>query len=290
MLEAYNKGHDYLTVLDAAKQKYDSLFFEEQDTYGNLLEDLNRIMKGYIARYSNDGITYDTIEESFTVPMFSQDENDWIHNHCNDIPDLMFTGKIDGTAHDTNGLTYVIEHKCKSTLPEAGSEVTDLQTVLYVKALEIMGREKPKAILWDYIRTKAPVIPQPLKSGGLSKAKAQDTDFDTYLTAIKANNLNVEEYAEMLDHLGKVKANAFYKRNVMPNPAESLVKSMWEDLEESALQIALHGKDGKVKNITRICKFCSYFNLCNAELFNNNYDYVLKSQYKKKEKKNEVIV
>lgn len=291
MVEAYLKKEDYLKVLEAAEKKFDSLFQEQQDVYGDLIGDLSRIMTGYMAKYKNDGLTYDLIEEGFAVPMFESWETYHLQTHYatqnKEFPsEIEFVGKIDGVAHEESGMSYIVEHKVKQVLPEAGSELTDLQTVLYMKALEIMGKPTPKGIMWDYIRSKAPVQPTLLKTGGLSKAKAQDTDYATYMAAITKYDLQINDYVEMLDYLTKAKAGAFYKRTVMPNPTPLLIRNLWEDVQDSTIQIVMDGPKCRLKNITRDCKFCSFKLLCDAELFNGQeaVEVVLKLNYRKRTK------
>jgi hypothetical protein len=289
MIEEHLKNNrgSYDKPLQEAAKKYEQLFFEEQEKYGDLVNDLNRLMKGWIAKWSHDGLTYNAVEVPFEIEAFEPWELNYIKSEYarmgREFPsDVLFVGKIDAIAHEENGMDYIVEHKTVQTIPEAGSEFTDLQTTLYMKALDSMGECVPKGILWDYIRTKSPTVPEPLKKGGLSVAKNMDTDVDTYMEAIVRHHLNPLDYTEYLNHLSETKANAFYKRTYMPNPKPSLIQIMWNDFQSDTIDIVMEGPRCRTKSITRDCKFCDYQPLCHAELFDNNLQFVLDANYQKR--------
>jgi hypothetical protein len=204
------------------------------------------------------------------------------------FPDqLIFVGKIDAIAQESSGMSYLVEHKTVKTIPEDGSQMGDFQTASYLKAIEHMDIEKPKGILWDYLRSKAPVIPELLQSGKLTEARNKcDTDVATYFAAIKKHNLDPEKYVDMLSYLEKTKVNAFYRRCLLPSPSQSMIDQVWTDFQNTAIHIAAYGEKCRVKNLdNKDCKFCTYQPLCHAEMHGNDIDTIIKSQYKKKEKK-----
>lgn len=68
--------------------------------------------------------------------------------------------------------------------------------------------EKPlrlTGVIYNVARKKVPEEPQPLKNGGLSKAKDIDTTRDLYLSALKRHGLNPDLYADVLEQLSTKK-------------------------------------------------------------------------------------
>jgi hypothetical protein len=55
-------------------------------------------------------------------------------------------------------------------------------------------------------------------------------------------------------------------------------------MKSSAVQINALGKDIHDRNMTRDCSWCSYYNLCQAELRGLDSEFVKKTQYIVEEK------
>jgi len=153
MIEAWLKGASWEDVLARYETEYKKLFVEESELYGDLPGELRRIMTGYIKRYQNDSFTYPAVELEFSVPL---------------IEGVDFHGRIDAIAQDVDGGLWVMETKTHKKLPEDDVRLLNLQTVLYtwvVPQLEEFKDAKVKGVLWNYVRTKAPAIPELLKMG-----------------------------------------------------------------------------------------------------------------------------
>lgn len=60
-------------------------------------------------------------------------------------------------------------------------------------------------VIYNVARKKIPEEPEPLKKGGLSKAKDIDTTRDLYLSAIHRHGLNPDAYADVLEQLSTKK-------------------------------------------------------------------------------------
>lgn len=160
-----------------------------------------------------------------------------------------------------------------------------MQLVVYQWLLPQLGYPKPDGVIWDYLRTKAPAKPQLLKNGELSKRKNIDTTYDVYMSTVEEllgeeSLADYEEFAQTL----KGKEDNFYRRIPLPHPSDKLVDSVVEDLLSTIKEIREKGPTAQVRNMTKDCKFCPYYNLCQAEVRGLDSDYIRKTEYYVKEK------
>lgn len=272
MIENRINGKDWMPVLEKYKKEYQKLFREEREEYGDLPGELYRLMRGYEKTYQSEKLKYLRVgkkraEFEFEVPL---------------IDGVIFVGLIDTVAEDKNGRIWLMEHKTHKTFPTETQRFNDLQTTLYTWVMPQIGFPKPDGVLWDYIRTKAPTIPEPLKKGGLSK-KQIDTDYDTYYDAIIQNGLDPEDYEDILERL-EGQEEKFYKRIFLPAP-KPIVKTVMEDFVQTCQEIKILGEVSKARNITKDCSWCSYFSLCQAEMRGLDSDFIRKTEYKPREEK-----
>lgn len=169
----------------------------------------------------------------------------------------------------------VLTHNTHKILPDEDARFSDIQTVLYYWALREEG-EQVDGVMWDYIRTKPPAVPETLKSGGLSKRANIDTDYDTYLGEIQRLGLNPADYQDILTKLKQGK-KVFFQRVKLPTPSESLVSSVVNDFFNTAEQI-LEATTFE-RNMTRDCKSCSYYQLCSAEVRGLDSEFIKKQLF-----------
>lgn len=155
--------------------------------------------------------------------------------------------------------------------------MADLQTLLYVWGLE-KNKTQVEGILWDYVRSKPPTEPEVLKKGGLSIAQNIDTDYDTYLEAIKKNKLKPRDYQEKLKSLEGA-SEKFFRRVYMTAPPD-VVKQLVKDMVITSEEIQKN-PGCRVRSLSFDCKQCMFHNLCQAELRGLDTDFILKSQYTK---------
>lgn len=289
MLEAYLKGDSWEKVLDGYSKEYDKLSEEEKKILGDLPHTLEKIMRGYIKLYGNDGLKYPVVEEEFNCAIFMPSDLEAINKFLTSLgqdtlTDIRFVGKIDAIAQ--NDKTWIVEHKTVSKIPDESMRLYDFQTVLYTYAIETDSKFenfKPDGILWDYIRTKIPTVPEVLKKGGLSKAKNIDTDYDTYYEAIISHDENPVDYADILNKL-KEKGNTFYRRNYVLLASANMRRVLLDDFRRTILEIIINGDTDKIKNLDRFCNTCPYEEICQAELSGLDVDFIKSKNYKKVEK------
>lgn len=244
MLDARALGKDWGIPLEEYRQSYTKMFADEAEGYPTP-EELESLYLRYCEKYKDDGLDYG-----------GRSEIEVQVKHRG----LTFKGIIDKIVKDPQGRTFVCDHKTHKVLPSEDARFSDIQTVLYYWALRETG-EQVDGVMWDYLRTKPPAVPELLKNGGLSRRANIDTDYETYLKAITDNGLNPTDYQDMLD---KVKGNTFFKRIYLPKPNEQLVQSVVNDFFDTAEEI--QNSKSSVRNLTKDCSMCSYFSICGEEV------------------------
>jgi len=290
LLEARIEKEPWEPVLATHEKEYAQLFQEEKDEFGDVPGDIRKIFNGYIRKYENDRIEY----LEFPVEKKQKDGTKVTVLRHSEIPvefelfpGARFKMVLDALAKDTQGNVWIVEHKTHKKLPDDEVRMSALQAIIYVWALPKAGFPKPVGILWDYLRTKAPVIPEQLKGGGLSKRKNIDSNYHTYLGEVERLGLNPADYQDILNLL-RVKQDNFYRRVYFPAPSEHTINEVVEDFIESAKEIVELGAKKKTRALSPFtCKGCSYATLCRAELLDLDPEFVTRRDYKKKGEKEE---
>lgn len=258
---------DPLKILKKYTKKYTQLWHEEKEKFGDVPGDIAKLYEGYCRKYANEDLEYLAFEEFIALDL---------------IKDIRFIGYIDKRVKDTNGRAFLMDHKSHRIIPNDDQRFTDLQKVFYVWAFNDQNPSKQATgFIWDYIRTKAPSVPELLKSGELSQRKDIDTDYWTYLAEIKRHKLEVDKYLEFLAMLKK-KPDTRYIRVTIPNPPKKMIDQVVADLKSTAIEI--HTSKSKDRNMTRMCPSdCDFYSLCRAEVCGHDSDYVRKNEYEVRE-------
>jgi len=266
LLETWLKGEDWENTLAGYAKEFDSLTEEEKEYYGDLPGEAHRIIRGYINHYKDEVETSLAVELSFGSP-----EDPFPPVEI--LPGVFLRGRIDHVVENPIGV-WVQEHKTVGgQIPSESYRLFDLQTAIYSKVLPLLGYPEPVGIVFDYIKTKPPSVPQMTKQGRLSRAKIV-TDHATYLQAILDNGLDPADYQE---ELRRASQQRFYVRKYLPKPS-CLVESLLEDLRIIAAEMR-RLKNFPYRNLTRECSFCEYEPLCSAELLNLDTEFLLKTEY-----------
>ena len=269
-ISALIHGKSWENVLDGYIEKYDKLFVEEKEIYGNLPEDLYILMEGYVRRWGKEDLEYLELDGKKTEFEFSVEL----------LPGIMLTGYIDAVVRDRQKRIWIVEHKSHKKIPTDQVRLTDLQTTYYTWVLPRIGLPKPDGVLWDYIRTKAPAWPETLGNGTLTRRKNLDTDYHTYLEAIEELGQDPDDYQEVLDRL-KGNTDKFYRRVYFPAP-RTTQRQLIRELKETSLEIKHLGGISKARTITPLCGSCSYYSLCQAELRGLDSDFIRKAEYQER--------
>jgi PD-(D/E)XK nuclease superfamily len=268
MIEADANADDPFEMLDQINVENANMFRAEKEEYGNLIEDIRTIMTEYFEYWSESPIKYDRVggrsaEHPFEIEL---------------EPGIYFKGVIDGKGR-VNGLRWLVEHKSFSRMPNEDQRWRNVQSCVYIRANDILGWKPLDGTCWDYIRSKAPSVPQLLKSGALSE-KAIDTLPSVVKNTIHEHGLSEEDYTDLI---AKAEANrsSYFIRTFTPTSRE-VVDRVFNDFVATAREIA-EGRYKPVRNIGQHCDFCDYEAICRAELQGSDVDYVISREYKKDE-------
>lgn len=271
LLEAHYKGENWKKVHKAATKEFYNLFEETREELGDLPAECKRIMESYLRYWTEVDQHYvcvDTeINEVVTLP----------NGH-----ELVII--IDAVMEDKRtGLLWPWDHKTRKTFENTENMMMDPQLTLYFKGLELLGYHPLGGVTYNEIRTKPPTIPQPLKAGGLSKAKAIDTDVYTYMKAIKDNDLDPNDYADILRLIAVRQKDSFFRRINLPKDPP-LVKTMWKDLASSIEEIEAAEERGHFpRTFDKSCRYmCDYQSLCLAQLHGADIEPLIKLNYRRR--------
>lgn len=254
------------------EKEYGKLFREEKEYYGDLIGEVKRIVARYEQIYAKDGFKYYVGKDG--KPFELKVEVDL-------LPGIVFTGHIDKYPKDKEGRYWDMDHKSHKNIPSPEDRYSDLQQVFYMWAAPLSGYPKPTGVIWDYLRTKPPTIPEELKNGELSKRKNIDTDYDTYMGEIKRLKLNPKDYKEILDPLQKRGTFDFYQRIRLPTPSKTLIENVVKDAKETAQRIFKRGGVRPVRSINKMeCPRCEFYHLCQAEFRGLDSSFIRKDEYR----------
>jgi hypothetical protein len=246
------------------KKEFDKLFDEEKEYYGNMPEDVKTIMTGYMKKYKNSDLKSVSTEENIEVEL---------------VKGITFVMYYDSVVKDPQKNKWLLERKSHKNIPENDFIYTDMQTNLYLWAIEKKKGLKLSGIVWDYICSKAPSVPKLLKNGTLSKADIATT-WELYLKRIKELKLDPKQYYDMRTKLNE-KTLEFYKRVKVPRKT-SLINQLLKEFTETAVEMSNY--DGCYpRSITWTCDHCSFKDVCTGELRGLDMSSLIEAKFKPKE-------
>lgn len=188
-----------------------------------------------------------------------------------------FIGIIDALLrHKRTGKLWIYEMKSFSKTPSEFERVFRPQPYIYYQQLKNKGVQV-EGVVWEYIRSELPKEPELLKSGKLSMAKTQNIIPDTIINACKRYGLDVNEYQELIEYSKTNIQNYFdvKERYITPSVAEKMFN------EFNSIRINKKNNKKHINSLT--CNFCSYRDICLAELTGADEQYILEENFEKKE-------
>lgn len=283
MLDAYAENtkkrknqRDPYDITKRYAKEYRQMFRELREEYGDtFIQDIDRIFAGYLRTYAKDPLKYELSE---------------VENRIEIIEGVEFIYVIDKIATDAEGRRWLMDHKTAKNIPNEEARFSDIQLVFYVWAWNEQHEEDEQidGIIWDYVRTKPPTIPEVLKSGQLSQAKSIATDYYTYYTTLTNLGLDARLYYNFLEELKSRGTSDFYQRIRLPTPSKAVVKSVVRDARETTEQIMEFGATLKARTLTKECAWdCDFYQLCHAELRGLDSEFVRKTQYEVRDDRKE---
>lgn len=272
MIEANAGSIDWMTVGEKYRKEVKKLFSAERDDYLQIIEDAEMLMEEYFEYYKNDKMKFVAIKGKMAEHEFEVQIAKGVN----------LKGKIDAVMQSKDKRIWLTEHKSHKEIPGEDVRFRDLQTIMYDRVLPELGIKKVDGVLWDYIRSKAPPVPELLKDGSLSKRKI-DTFAAVYEATVLRHKLKVKDYQDIIDSLEGNEKN-FFKRVYMPiNRAMS--KELVDEFVQTAREVEEKAGKDKTRNLTRDCSWCSYELLCKTELTGGDAESVRKREYKVEEPK-----
>jgi hypothetical protein len=271
LLEEHHAGRDWKVKHKELTKEFNKLFDEEREYYGDMPGDCARVMRGYIWHYreASDWIVHET-EFSLDVP----------------FPDgTIYRCKIDALVEDDYGL-WLVDHKTHKTLPNLGFRLLDSQSALYIWAA-LRSKIPVQGFIWNYVRWKAPTVPKLVQSGKRLSAVKIDTDYPTFLSAIKEYGLDPADYQDQLRALkshrykpGMTQTSSFYLRSTLEKD-NFVLKQVASEGFKTAKRMNTYNFDGVVeRSPDRRCTWdCAYPELCQVELLGGNAEFLRRKLY-----------
>lgn len=220
-----------------------------------LPEIVERIMRSYIWYNRQDGWKAKYIEQILEVPtpLIVSGKR------------FVFKGRLDLVIEDEEGLFWLVDHKTASTIPQPNSfHAMDPQLMLYPWAARIQYGIDIAGVIYNYVRSRPPSIPNLNKDGSISRRKIV-TDYPTLFRFLRDNGFNPNDFAHIL--LPMQTKSELLRRYRLPRE-QKVTKEILLD----TLSVVKRIEETKrfTRTITRDCVRCSYHDLCRSEL--NGFD------------------
>lgn len=265
-IEYYNTGRSWKKAWKEFQEEWDEKYLlEEKEHYGDIPKLVYDLMEGYVEYYEDEDLEYLESEKEFLVCL-------------NKSADIWMYGFIDFIAEDSEGNIWIGETKTHKRFPDEDMRLFNIQSSIYIWALEQLGYKKVKGVIWNYIRAKQPTVPQILQSGKISTRRLDSipTVVERFL---KEQGEDLDKYQEFLNGLSW---DDYYRRYQV-RISKDVVNSIMEDVLETAYDIQ-DNPDLKARNLgSQDCKFCDYKNICQAELAGADTEFIIKADYIRKD-------
>ena len=268
MLEADLEGKNPFSILNKIAKANDKLFRAEQELYGNIVQDIRYVMESYFDYWDSH-----KAEQFVAIELNGRHSE---HEFAVKIADgILAKGKIDLLA-SAKKLKWLGEHKTHKTFPQPEHRWRNLQSVTYIKIVDMLGIARLDGTVWDYIRSKPPTRPAILKSGEMSRA-ALDSLPRVVEDVIKQNKLKRAEYVDVLKKQQENQVSWFQR--VYTPVSKHIIEPVFNDYISTAREMSeLHGKQME-RTFGRHCEWCSYRSLCGAALQGHDIDFIKEREF-----------
>jgi len=275
VLETYAETGSSLQALEEIRKVSPEdfrMFNEEKEYYGDILNDIYDIMYEYFRTWNPREFKFIKVAERNSE-----------HEFCTDIlykgKKFKVKGTIDAIVQTINGKIWLVENKTFGTsLPSEDDRWRNLQTSVYIKvALKLKMAKRIDGILWNYILSKPPTVPQELKDGGLSQREIITLPLIVERELGARSLLSSPSYTK-LRAMAETGRGRYFERIYNP-VAAPVVESLWRGFLDTALLI-VDNRLPNYRNIGRHCGWCQYERLCRTELTGGDLEYVKEKEYK----------
>jgi hypothetical protein len=269
MMETQAQGKNAFKLLDEIALHDFTLFNEEREMYGEIIDDIRYIFKAYIEYWKKTPLKFikikdKTVEVPFEIELTSE---------------INVKGTIDGGVR-YKGFRALLEHKTHKNFPNDDHRWRNLQSAVYLRILEMMGYGTWDGTLWNYIRSKPPTRPKVTQGGALSRA-AIDTLPDVVIDTLKANKMKLADYADYI-MVQQSNLQTWFQRTYTPIQPD-VIKMLFGDFIRTAREMSdyydTNPKKSPVRTIAKHCDWCQYEPLCRAEIQGNDVDFVREHEF-----------
>ena len=286
LLEYHYAGKDWHVAHDRNVAKYEMLFDEEKEALGDLPTECASIMRSYLWHYGADKKDpmhgWEVLGTEVTFEAVWPDSEDGLD---------IYRCRLDLLVRDEYGL-LVVDHKSHKTLPGHTFRTLDAASPLYIWAARENGYDV-RGFLWNYIRTKAPTVPEMVyvgKSNERLSTKAIDTDYPTYARAIRDYGLDwrQEPYLSRLRSLkaqrwqpGMPQTSPFFSREILEKDDDMVARVVATSMRTRDRMHADYADYDVVERSTgRRCDWCSFRGVCTVDMYGGNGDIVRRKEFK----------
>lgn len=247
-----------------AKEFYNKHFAEEIVELGDIPAMVKALMENYQEYYEEEPYDYISCEQYFELPL---------------IQGVDLIGYIDAIVSEEGNPKNVWgkEIKTYSKTPDRDFLVMNNQSSLYMWALEKLGFPV-KGMLWDIIRAKEPTKPRLTAGGKLSQARIDSTPLSLRKGIIELG-LDPKEYEDFIS-TGDY-SNYLYRFPIRKN--DQVIQTILEDTKSTAKDIRDRGEELRDRNLGKECAWCSYKDICQAEMLGLDTSYIIKKHYTHRE-------
>lgn len=271
LLMVHYDGHRWVDRHIELTTKFNQLFEEEREELGDMPEETRRIMSSYLLHYAQEDrgwhVVDSELDEDITLPNGDK-----------------FRFIIDLIMEESDGGLWLWDHKTVTSFMPQDFMLIDAQLARYFWAAEKMGYKPLRGVLFNELRTKAPTIPEVLKSTGrLTERKNIDTDVYTYWKEIKKLGHDPKSYADTLRRLKAQTGTKWFRRTRLPKDAPLTKQQMREMLMTVREIRAAREHKHFPRNPMKSCAWdCAYLDPCMIELFGGDVSDVIKMRYDKR--------
>ena len=201
----------------------------------------------------------------------------------------LLTGRIDLVVQREDGI-WIVDHKTAAQKNDSRALDVDDQLTGYCYIWYRISGKVPQGAIYNVLIKDPPHPPKILKSGELSKDKAQRTTFELYLQAIHNQGLDPNDYEEHLNWLGQKEWTQFFIREGVERNLEEL-QSFEERLYHEYLDMELAIDDDKKRypNMSQWnCQGCTILPLCQTLEEQGDELYIIDGMYEVQEPRYEI--
>lgn len=268
MIEADAEGKD---PFEAMNHEFDAapIFAEEREFFRELREDVEDIMTEYFEFWQKQPLAFIKhgrirVEHEFTVSVEDG---------------LTVTGKIDGHIR-AKRMSWLLENKSFSKPPNEDDRWRSIQGSVYIRIVQMLGWRPVDGMLWNYIRSKPPTMPQLKKNGELS-ARSIDSLPSRIVRAFEIMGVPITEKHRALMSAARENRTRYFWR-VFSTVKPGVVDRLFSDFITTAREAReAHGKT-QVMTIDRHCSWCEFEPLCRAELTGGDTDFLVERDFYEK--------